>query len=269
MPELPEVETTKRGLTPHIEGKTLQHFHLYRDTLRWPINLPQSLVNQALHRIERRAKYLLFQFDDGVIIAHLGMSGSMRIVHPDEPRKKHDHVELYFGQNTLLRYNDPRRFGALLWTEHPPETHSLLKHLGVEPLTEAFNATHLMQHGQRRKINLKQLIMDQQVVVGVGNIYATEALFMAGLHPARPANLLGLAEAERLCTHIKTLLTQAITQGGTTLRDFVNSDGKPGYFKQSLLAYGKEGEPCTQCHQPLRGMRINQRSTVYCAGCQT
>lgn len=270
MPELPEVETTRRGLVPHLKQQSVINMTVREGRLRWPVpsDLPKTLIHQPLRAIERRAKYLLFRFDEGTLIAHLGMSGSMRLVSPTLAPLKHDHIDIAFANGQVLRYNDPRRFGAMLWTTEAPADHPLLAKLGPEPLSDAFSADYLVSKAQRRKVNLKQLIMDQHVVVGVGNIYATEALFMAGLDPRRAANTLKPKPALQLVDAIQMILADAIQQGGTTLRDFVNSDGKPGYFKQSLRVYGRATKPCLICKHPLSHCQINQRATVFCEQCQ-
>lgn len=270
MPEMPEVETTKRGIAPHTEGQTIQNVVIRQHQLRWliPDNLPTLLKNKQLNAIARRGKYLLFEFDHGTLLAHLGMSGSMRIVQTQTPIQKHDHVDIQFANNKILRYNDPRRFGAILWHEDKNHSHPLLASLGPEPLSPEFDAGYLFKTTRNRNTSIKQLIMNSQIVVGVGNIYATEALFMAKILPTKAAGKITQKQARHLVAAIKEILTKAIDQGGTTLRDFVNADGKPGYFKQQLLVYGREQQPCVVCQSPLENVRISNRATVFCKRCQ-
>ena len=270
MPELPEVETTRRGIEPHIVGKRVKALHVRQPRLRWPV--PPAIheaEGRKLQAVQRRGKYLLLRFSNGTIIAHLGMSGSMRIAARGEPPLFHDHVDLECSDGTLLRYCDPRRFGAWLWTRDDPLQHELIVRLGPEPLTEAFNVDYLVARTKGRKSSVKTFIMDSHVVVGVGNIYANEALFMAGIHPKRPAGRISRARYARLVSAIKAVLAASIDMGGTTLRDFVGGDGKPGYFKQTLRVYGRAGQPCVGCKGPLTEIRLGQRSTVFCKLCQT
>lgn len=269
MPELPEVETTRRGIAPHCEGKTVTRLKVRDPRLRWPVpaDLPALIEGQVLREADRRAKYLLLRFDHGTVIVHLGMSGSLRVITHPSPPLPHDHVEMTLNDGTLIRFNDPRRFGCWLWAKDPCQ-HALLNHLGPEPLAPEFTGPYLFRKSRGRRTPVKSFIMDNRIVVGVGNIYANEALFKAGIHPARAAGRISAARYQRLCEHIRETLSAAILMGGTTLRDFVNSDGKPGYFAQSLLAYGRGGLPCGECGLPLREIRMNQRSTVYCSRCQ-
>lgn len=269
MPELPEVETTLRGIQPHISQQTIQKIIIRQHRLRWPIPraMQQKLQNKILLNIERRAKYLLFRFEHGTAIMHLGMSGSLRVLSEMSTPNKHDHIDIYF-HHCLLRYTDPRRFGAFLWTEENPHAHTLLKNLGPEPFDKAFNSQYLYQKAQKKSMPIKSFIMDGKIVVGVGNIYATEALFLAGIHPEMPSKSLSKEQSHHLVKAIKAILKQAIKQGGTTLKDFTQSDGKPGYFKQQLKAYGRAGLPCIQCKNKLIALKIGQRSTVYCHFCQ-
>lgn len=269
MPELPEVETTLRGIKPHVVKKIVTQINIRESRLRWPIpdNFPELTLGRQLHNIHRRGKYLLFEFDNGNALVHLGMSGSLRIVEPQTPPKPHDHIDWQFGDVTL-RYHDPRRFGCLLWVDGDPTEHHLLAKLGPEPLSDEFTGEFLYQRSRKRTQAIKQFVMDSHVVVGVGNIYANESLFMASIKPIRKAGSLTRAECETLVSHIKFVLDRSITQGGTTLRDFVGGDGKPGYFAQQLLVYGRGGEPCTQCEKPLKEVRMNDRTTVYCTQCQ-
>ncbi|HTF96156.1 MAG TPA: bifunctional DNA-formamidopyrimidine glycosylase/DNA-(apurinic or apyrimidinic site) lyase [Cellvibrio sp.] len=269
MPELPEVETTLRGISPHILGQKVTEIVIRQPRLRWPIpaDLPLLMQGRKLVSLSRRGKYLLFNFGNGHALIHLGMSGSLRIVKEDEPPSFHDHFDVVFG-NRLLRYCDPRRFGCLLWVEGEPEVHKLLTDLGPEPLTDNFDAGYLYQRTRKRSQAIKQFIMDSKIVVGVGNIYANESLFMSGIKPIRKAGSLTRKNCEDLVRDIKFVLQRSIDQGGTTLRDFVGGDGKPGYFKQQLLVYGRGGQPCNLCKKPLKEVRMNDRTTVYCVICQ-
>lgn len=270
MPELPEVETTRRGIEPHLLGKRVKSILIRQPRLRWPV--PDSVhrcEGRTLQALARRGKYLLLGFRNGTLLIHLGMSGSLRITASAEPALFHDHVDLLCSDGTCLRYCDPRRFGAWLWTESDPLQHPLLADLGPEPLTPSFDTAYLLRRAQGRKTAIKTLLMDSHVVVGVGNIYANEALFMAGIHPARQAGRIGAARLGRLVAAVKTVLAAAIAQGGTTLRDFVGGDGKPGYFQQTLQVYGRGGEPCRACATPLTEIRLGQRTTVFCKTCQT
>jgi len=269
MPELPEVETTLRGIAPHIVKKSVTDVIIRRPNLRWPIpvELPQLLVNQQLLNISRRGKYLLFKFANGHALIHLGMSGNLRIVDAKSTPNIHDHFDWVFG-NMALRYHDPRRFGCLLWIEGNTEEHSLLSKLGPEPLTEAFTADYLYERSRKRTQAVKQFVMDSHIVVGVGNIYANESLFMARIKPIRKAGSLTRTNCEDLVRLIKFVLKRSIDQGGTTLRDFVGGDGKPGYFQQQLLVYGRGGQPCGQCGKALKEVRMGDRTTVYCVDCQ-
>ncbi len=270
MPELPEVETTRRGLAPHLEGRKVAQVLVREPRLRWPVppTLAERLTGQRLRQISRRGKYLLFGFPNGTLIVHLGMSGSLRIVARNAKPQKHDHFDLLMSGGKCLRLRDPRRFGAVLWTEAPPTEHSLLVHLGPEPLDEAFHGDYLHQQGQHRKVSIKQLIMDSKIVVGVGNIYANESLFRAGIHPGRASNRISRSRYESLAVAIKAVLQAAIIQGGTTLRDFQREDGQPGYFAQELQVYGKAGAPCPACGTTLKGSTLGQRSTTHCPHCQ-
>lgn len=270
MPELPEVETTLRGIEPHIENQKITHVVVRHHGLRWPIpaDIANILKNQTIESLERRGKYLLFKTRKGTIILHLGMSGSLRILTQDTPAQKHDHLDLVFANHKTLRLTDPRRFGAFLWTEADPSQHELLKHLGPEPLSKNFSAEYLWQRARARKAPIKSFIMDSKIVVGVGNIYATEALFAAGIHPKLAAGKISVSRYSVLVAEIKKILRAAINQGGTTLKDFMNSEGKPGYFKFHLKAYGREGLPCVKCSTKLKEIRLGQRSTVMCPKCQ-
>jgi len=269
MPELPKVETTRAGISPHIEAQKIVRVAVRDARLRWPVpdGLAQQVEGKRLRKVVRRGKYLLFEFDHGAIIGHLGMTGSMRIVAHDEPPSFHDHVDLVFEKVTL-RYRDPRRFGCMLWQPHPVMAHALLAHLGPEPLSEEFDLAYLLNGCKGKKQAIKSLIMDSKKVVGVGNIYANEALFMAGIHPHRQAGRISAKRLDLLVGACKQVLAAAIQQGGTTLRNFVDSDGNPGYFKQQLQVYGRAGQACVVCDHPLVESRLGQRSTVYCKLCQ-
>lgn len=270
MPELPEVETTRRGIAPHIEGQRIERVIVREPRLRWPVpeTLAQTLSGLYIESVSRRGKYLLLSTPAGTLLIHLGMSGSLRIITASQEVGKHDHVDFAFTNGTVLRFNDQRRFGAILWTSDAPERHPLLKDLGPEPLLEDFNGELLYQLSRNRKTAVKSFIMDSHIVVGVGNIYANEALFMAGIRPTRQAGKISLERYRKLAECIRIVLSLAIQQGGTTLRDFVNEAGKPGYFQQQLRVYGRAGLACVDCRQPLTEIRISNRSTVFCSHCQ-
>jgi formamidopyrimidine-DNA glycosylase len=270
MPELPEVETTRRGITPHIIRQNIQRIIVRQPKLRWPIpeDLPQLLANALLLNIERRAKYLLLEFDTGFILIHLGMSGSLRIIDKNIPAEKHDHIDFVFHNNKALRLTDPRRFGSVLWLGNSPYCHALLNKLGPEPFSDTFNGNYLYQLSRGKKLVVKQFIMNQEVVTGVGNIYANESLYLSGIRPSLAAGQISRKRYQILSKHIKKILEQAIAQGGTTLRNFVGGNGKPGYFKQQLNVYGRSGLPCPNCKQLLKEIRISNRSTVFCKNCQ-
>jgi formamidopyrimidine-DNA glycosylase len=270
MPELPEVETTRRGIAPHVVGRRVAELVVRERRLRWPVpqGLEARLRRQVLQRLERRAKYLLFGFDAGTLIVHLGMSGSLRMVEPGTPPGKHDHVDLVFDGGQVLRLTDPRRFGAVLWTGGAPQEHPLLAGLGPEPLSEQFNGDYLYRLSRGRRTPVKNFLMDGRIVVGVGNIYANEALFGAGIHPKRAAGRIGRERYGQLAEAVKSVLQAAIEQGGTTLRDFIGGDGRPGYFAQKLQVYGRAGEACPRCSAPILAVRVGQRSTFYCRRCQ-
>lgn len=270
MPELPEVETTRRGIEPHVRGHTITGLVVRQRQLRWPVpaRLGDRLRGQVISAVQRRGKYLLFTLGSGTLIIHLGMSGSLRIIRDGEPARTHDHVDLLLDDGNCLRYTDPRRFGAWLWTGEKAEQHPLLAALGPEPLGEAFSADYLHAQAHGRKLAVKSFIMNSHIVVGVGNIYANEALFCAGIHPARAAGRISLQRYRALVDAIKAVLDQAIGQGGTTLRDFVGGEGKPGYFSQSLQVYSRRNTPCPRCATVIREVRIGQRSSFYCPACQ-
>ena len=270
MPELPEVETTRRGLAPHLEGHTIARVGIHAPKLRWaiPTELAALLPGRAIRRIERRGKYLLFDCEAGWLLVHLGMSGSLRVVPTTTARGPYDHFELTLDNGQALRLRDPRRFGAVLWAGSTPMTHPLLAPMGVEPMTPDFTADYLYQHTRSRSAAIKQVIMDSHLVVGVGNIYASEALFGAGIRPQTPAHKLSRPRCARLVEAINATLTRAIASGGSTLRDFVRVDGEPGYFQLEVFVYGRAGEPCRRCGTPVRQIKQGQRSTFYCAVCQ-
>ncbi len=270
MPELPEVETTLRGIAPHTLGQRVTACVVRNGRLRWPVpeDLHSLLSGQTLLELKRRGKYLLLRFESGHVLWHLGMSGSLRILEVAAAPGKHDHVDVLFANGRCLRFNDPRRFGAVLWTPDSLDEHPLLKHLGPEPLSPSFTVDYLLGNAKRHSLSCKPWVMDAKVVVGVGNIYANEALFAAGIHPLKPANKLTRPQLTRLVLQIQSILRHAIERGGTTLRDFVGGDGKPGYFAQELKAYGRGGKPCVNCGKPLMEKRLAQRSTVYCTLCQ-
>ncbi|MEZ8576301.1 bifunctional DNA-formamidopyrimidine glycosylase/DNA-(apurinic or apyrimidinic site) lyase [Vibrio splendidus] len=268
MPELPEVEVSRMGISPHLVGEKIKSLTFRTPKLRWDI--PQELKRlegQVIRSISRRAKYLLIETDMGTAIVHLGMSGSLRILDADFPAAKHDHVDLKLTNGKVLRYNDPRRFGAWLWSA-PDETHPVLLGSGPEPLTDDFNADYIAEKAAKRKVAVKQFIMDNKVVVGVGNIYANEALFSSRIHPLRPASKVTKEEWVLLTKEIKQVLATAIKQGGTTLKDFAQADGKPGYFAQELQVYGKAGEKCPSCGEKLEEQKTGQRNTFFCSQCQ-
>jgi formamidopyrimidine-DNA glycosylase len=269
MPELPEVETTRRGIAPHIEGKTITGVVCRTRKLRWPIpsSLKKHLLGQTIDSVKRRGKYLLINTENGTLLIHLGMSGSLHCVPCNSELRKHDHFDLVIDDSLCLRLHDPRRFGAVLWSNQPYQ-HPLLKSLGPEPLADDFTSEYLHDKSRGRKQSIKQFIMDSKVVVGVGNIYASESLFRAGISPARAAGNVSKPRYERLVAAIKAVLAEAITQGGTTLKDFSQSDGKPGYFKQKLMVYGRDGEPCLQCGSTIKKIVQGQRATYYCPQCQ-
>ena len=270
MPELPEVETTRCGIAPHIENNIITKVVVRNRNLRWPIptGLNSKLSQQKILAVRRRAKYLLIETNIGSLIIHLGMSGSLRILQGNEAVEKHDHFELQFKDGLCLRLRDPRRFGCVLWTKDDPQQHKLLLNLGPEPLDKAFNAELLFEKSRKRKTTIKQFIMDAKVVVGVGNIYASESLFLAAIKPTRLAGKITKQNAKDLTAAIKKILKQAIKQGGTTLKDFKSSDGKPGYFQQKLKVYDRKNKSCIKCNKPIKQIVLGQRSTFYCPLCQ-
>lgn len=269
MPELPEVETTCRGIRPHLVGQQIEAIYVYQPRLRWPVpETLQTLVGHIIQAVQRRGKYLFLRSACGTAILHLGMSGSLRISDRDTPRRKHDHIEFYLAAEKCLRFHDPRRFGAVLWTRDAPEKHPLIAKLGLEPLSDDFEGEYLFQQAKQRRSSIKTVIMNAHIVVGVGNIYASESLFLAGIHPQRAAERISYVRYEKLVAAIKQVLTQAIAAGGTSLRDFVREDGKPGYFKQQLQVYGRADQPCLRCETPIRQITLAQRASYYCPVCQ-
>jgi formamidopyrimidine-DNA glycosylase len=269
MPELPEVETVRRALTAHLVGRRIRAVVLRRPALRWPIPaaVGDLLPGQRVEAVRRRAKYLLIDTAAGSALVHLGMSGSLRLEAESAPLRPHDHVELHLDDGRALRFRDPRRFGALLW-QPPTEVHPLLAGLGPEPLSRAFGGGLLLARSRGRSAPVKSFLMDQAVVVGVGNIYAAEALFAAGIDPRAAAGLLSRARCERLAQAVKRVLARAIRAGGTTLRDYVDPVGEPGRFSLELYVYGREGEPCRRCGAIVRGVRLAGRASAYCPRCQ-
>ena len=270
MPELPEVETSRRGIRPYLVDQQIEDIIIRQPKLRWPIpaDIKRCIPGQVIRTVERRGKYLIISTDVGHMILHLGMSGNLRIVPTDTLAEKHDHVDLLMTSELSLRFTDPRRFGCLLWTTEDPYGHPLLEKLGPEPLSKAFNLDYLYPLAKKSQRPIKTLIMDSHVVVGVGNIYASESLFMSGIHPKRIASKVSAERLEILIESIKTILKKAIKVGGTTLKDFRKSDGKPGYFKQQLQVYGRNDLPCSHCETPIKQIQLGQRSTYYCPQCQ-
>lgn len=271
MPELPEVETVKNGLQDLLVGQRVQTVHIYQSKLRYPVSsqLPDNLAQHKIIRFERRAKYLLLTIEGGTVLIHLGMSGTLRWLQQYEPPKKHDHVDFLFENGGCLRFHDPRRFGLILWHPgHNPHSHRLLKSLGPEPLTSEFNGRYIYGLSRKKRRAIKTFLMDNHVVVGVGNIYANEALFQAKIHPQQAVGELTLEEYESLVPIVKEVLSKAIKAGGTTLQDFVNGHGSPGYFQQQLFVYGRECQPCFTCGTAIQNKKIGQRSTFFCPECQ-
>ena len=268
MPELPEVEVSRLGITPHIKQKQVSKVIVRNPNLRWQVpDEVKLLEGQYITAVTRRAKYLLLETPLGSAILHLGMSGKLRVIDEGISPEKHDHIDIVFNHGKVLRYNDPRRFGAFLW-QQPNTMHELLTKLGPEPLTEDFEQDWLYEQSRNKSTVVKNFIMDNHVVVGVGNIYANESLFKAGIDPRKPAGKISKNKYRVLTEHIKQTLTNAIKQGGTTLKDFTQTDGKPGYFAQELLVYGRAGEPCVNCESLLKQVKIGQRASVYCSSCQ-
>src|SRR5450631_3141732 len=270
MPELPEVETTRRGLAPHVERQKVTAVRLYDRRLRWvvPQDLPKHLVGRTVDRIDRRSKYLLFRIGPDTLIVHLGMTGSLRVHRDSPPKGTHDHVDIEFANGVVLRYHDPRRFGAVLWSPQSEQIHPLLARLGPEPFSPEFSADYLHRATRSRSAAIKLALMDNHLVVGVGNIYANEALFRAGIRPTRAARRVSRVRLSRLIDAVRETLTEAIAKGGSTLRDYVDSSGEPGYFQLEYFVYGREGEPCRTCGTSIRHRRLGGRATTYCHACQ-
>ena len=270
MPELPEVETTRRGIEPHAVGRRIVALEVHEPRLRWrvPDDLPDLVGGQRVLHAKRRAKYLLLELESGTLMLHLGMSGSLRVLPADTPRLTHDHFDLLLDSGNTLRFNDPRRFGSLHYITGDPNEHPLLADLAPEPLDAGFNAEYLWQTTRGRRVTIKQLLMNSKLVVGVGNIYASEALFRAKVRPRRQARSLSRVEVTRLARAVRTVLAMAIRVGGTTLRDYVGADGVPGYFKQKLYVYERASQPCRKCGTVVRQLTQGQRSTYFCPGCQ-
>jgi formamidopyrimidine-DNA glycosylase len=270
MPELPEVETTRRGIVPLIVGKKVASVVIHNASLRWPIpkTLAEVLPGQSVRNVGRRSKYLLIGFERGTLIVHLGMTGHLRVADQTAERRKHDHVEIQFTDGKVLRFNDSRRFGAMIWTTDNPLLHARLAELGPEPFADEFNKDYLYKQARNRSVAIKPFLMDAKVVVGVGNIYASEALFRAGIDPRKPAGKVSRTAYSRLVDAVRAVLEESIAAGGTTIRDFTDSNGKPGYFKQALQVYGRTEQPCIRCHAPIRQIRLGQRSTYFCSKCQ-
>ncbi|ABR73398.1 formamidopyrimidine-DNA glycosylase [Actinobacillus succinogenes] len=268
MPELPEVETAKNGITPYLDGFYIEKIIVRQPKLRWEVSPELSQIShQKVTALSRRAKYLIIHTAQGYIIGHLGMSGAVRIVSPDSPVNKHDHLDIVMNNGKIMRYNDPRRFGAWFWTENLDEF-PLFAKLGPEPLSGEFNSDYLFKKSRKKPTAVKSFIMNNAVVVGIGNIYANEVLFQCGLHPEKPAGKITKTQAALLTETIKKELTRAIAQGGTTLKDFLQPDGKPGYFVQELQIYGKKGCPCPKCGQKIESFTVGQRNSYVCLHCQ-
>ena len=270
MPELPEVETTRRGIAPHVIGRRVARIDVYDRRLRWPVpgDLEARLAGMTIDRVDRRSKYLLFHAGEGALLVHLGMTGTLRAWRDPPPRSKHDHVDITLDDGTVLRYRDPRRFGAMLWVASTVDGHPLLAALGPEPFDAAFSADYLWRVTRKRRAAIKLALMDNRVVTGVGNIYANEALFRAGIRPSTPANRVSKVRLARLVAAVRAVLEAAIAKGGSTLRDYVGSDGAAGYFQLDYYVYGRAGSPCRVCKRPIRQSRLGQRSSFYCANCQ-
>jgi formamidopyrimidine-DNA glycosylase len=270
MPELPEVETTRRGVAPRVVGRRVTALRVYDRRLRWPVpdDLEKRIVGHTITAIDRRSKYLLLRLGDGALLVHLGMTGSLRVFRPPPARATHDHVDIEFDDGTVLRYRDPRRFGAMLWAPHPAQDHPLLRDLGPEPWDPAFDADYLWRLTRSRSAAIKLVLMDNHVVVGVGNIYANESLFRAGIRPATPAARVSRPRFARLVAAVRSVLTEAIAKGGSTLRDYVDAQGEPGYFQLDYFVYGRKGDPCRVCATPIRMKRLGARASFYCPACQ-
>ncbi|MFD2167364.1 bifunctional DNA-formamidopyrimidine glycosylase/DNA-(apurinic or apyrimidinic site) lyase [Thalassotalea euphylliae] len=269
MPELPEVEVCRLGISPHITNQAIANIDVRQRQLRWPV--PEQLedaVGERIRSVERRSKYLILKVTSGSILIHLGMSGTIRVIDKNVPVEKHDHVDIVFDNGKMLRLNDPRRFGAVLWLANDVDEQGILTKLGPEPLTDAFHADYLFEKSRKKTVPVKTFIMNNPVVVGVGNIYANEALFLSGIRPTKKAGTLTKKQCVVLTDNIKVVLAAAIKQGGTTLKDFTQADGRPGYFAQSLNVYGRAGKACVTCGETLKEIRQSNRSSVFCPSCQ-
>lgn len=270
MPELPEVETTCRGISPFLTDQIIADIHVYQPNLRQPVpdTLQQVSKNQKIHQVFRRAKYIILKLDRGSILIHLGMTGHLRVLPHFCDQQKHDHIDAILSNGHVLRYHDPRRFGSWQWLDPSDLNHPSLCHLGVEPLSPEFNGQFLLSACQSKKQPIKSAIMDNRIVVGIGNIYATESLFLSKIHPMTPAGQVTYNQFNKLANEIKHVLTKAITAGGTTLKDFISPQGKPGYFSQSLYVYGRKNQLCFVCKEAIESLTIAGRTTAYCPGCQ-
>ncbi|HVO87854.1 MAG TPA: bifunctional DNA-formamidopyrimidine glycosylase/DNA-(apurinic or apyrimidinic site) lyase [Casimicrobiaceae bacterium] len=270
MPELPEVETTRRGVAPRVVGRRVKRLQVYDARLRWPVpaDLAKRIEGRVIDRVDRRSKYLLFRFGDDTLLVHLGMTGSLRVHRKAPPRVLHDHVDLMLDDGTTLRYHDPRRFGAMLWVEGPADSHPLLRALGPEPFDASFNAEHCWNLARGRNVAVKLALMDNRMVVGVGNIYASEALFRAGIRPTARLKTISRARFGRLVEAVRAVLEEAIASGGSTLRDYVGSQGERGQFQFRHDVYARKGDPCRVCGTPIRMIRQGQRASFYCPRCQ-
>ena len=269
MPELPEVETSRRGISPYLSGERIDNIVIRQRRLRWPVaeDVDRHLAGEVVESVGRRAKYLLLNTGSGSAIIHLGMSGSVFIVERGAPAGVHDHFDIELASGKALRFRDPRRFGSLHWAIDPQQ-HWLLRNLGPEPLSDAFSGAWLQEKSRKRRVAVKQFIMNAAIVVGVGNIYASESLFLAGINPRRAAGRVSRHRYDVLAASIKSVLGKAIRAGGTTLRDFYGGDGEAGYFQQEFAVYGREHEPCSECARPVSAIVQGQRSTYYCKNCQ-
>ena len=270
MPELPEVETTRRGVAPHVVGRRIVRLTVYDPRLRWPVppDLAKRVAGRTIDAIDRRSKYLLFRLGADTLLMHFGMTGSLRVYHEPPPRRAHDHVDIALDDGTLLRYHDPRRFGAMLWLPASQASHALLAHLGPEPFDDAFDAAYLWKALRMKTTAIKLALMDNRVVVGVGNIYASEALFRAGIRPTTAAGKISRARIEKLVVAVRKVLGDAIEHGGSTLRDYVDAGGRPGAAQFRHAVYGREGKPCRVCRTPIKMRRQGGRATFYCPACQ-
>jgi formamidopyrimidine-DNA glycosylase len=270
MPELPEVETTRRGIAPHVVGQQVAAIHVYDRRLRWPVprSLQKKIVGRTVDALDRRSKYLLFRLGEDTLLVHFGMTGSLRLYSHAPPRDAHDHADIVLASGTTLRYHDPRRFGAILWVPPPTDAHPLLAALGPEPFDASCDARYLWAATRRRSAAIKLALMDNRLIVGVGNIYANESLFRAGIRPTIPASRVSERRLERLLTEVRATLTDAIAKGGSTLRDYVDARGEPGYFQLDYFVYGREGLPCHVCGTAIRMIRLGGRATCYCPRCQ-